>query len=67
MFIYLKKANNLEMYKLSKSFSQFITQKELIENSTEYLNEILKSLNDGFDLNKFNLILQKLKISNSNH
>lgn len=51
------------MYKLSKSFSQFINQKEVRENSEDYLNEILKSLNDGFDLNKFNLILQRFGIT----
>lgn len=50
------------MYKFSKSFSEFINKKEINENSKEYIIEFSKLLIDSFELNSFNLILEKYGI-----
>lgn len=50
------------MYTFSPSFSRFIVQREADNDSKEYICEILKLLDDNFELNFLNSILKRYNI-----
>lgn len=51
------------MYTFSKYFSEFV-ETFILDNNSEYLNEILKSIQNNFEYDSFELILKQKGIRN---